>query len=217
MKVKVTLLVLSIVGVAFLLFEMVYNEHPTFITAKKAEAVATKLYGGKVLETRANKADYQISLENDRGLYELHVDANTEKIYDIKLIKRKDTPLTLEEAVGRTGQKHTITDDLTNNGVTAVPLTKQEAKAIALKQLDGQITNISTVSTEKGLHYIVTVNGKKETANVYVQSNSGIVTSTVWKKHDDENDDDPNDPDDHSDDDVDDDRPEKDDSTSDPE
>ena len=60
--------------------------------------MATELYGGKVLNTKVNETYYQISLENDKGIYELYVDGDTKKIKNIKLIERKETFLTVDEA-----------------------------------------------------------------------------------------------------------------------
>ena len=235
MKLKAALVVFIIVGLSFTLYQLLFTEHSKAISAKEAEAMATDLYGGKVLNTKADETSYQISLENDKGIYELSVDGATEKVIDVKLIERKEILITVDEAknklekelIGKVTQvkqvnkdgkpfveatvekknkqykivydlenKHIVSNQEVKNQVDVTPISKQEAKEIALKQLSGKVTDLSTVTTEKGPHYKVTVDGKKEDAHVYVQSNTGIVTSTYWtqldKKDNDDNRDDDN-------------------------
>ena len=239
MKVKAALILFIILGLSFSVFQMFFNENPKMISAKEAEAVATELYGGKVLNTKVNETYYQISLENDKGIYELYVDGDTEKIKNIKLIERKETFLTVDEAknnieqevngkvtqikqVNKDGQmfveatvekenklytiqydlenKRIVSNQLVKNQEEVVLISKQKAKEIALQQLPGKVTDFSNVTTEKGPHYVVTVDGKKEDAHVYVQSNTGIVTSTYWTQlnNDDSDDEDRDDNDDNN-------------------
>jgi uncharacterized membrane protein YkoI len=218
-KVKVALVVFIVLGLCFASFQVLFNDPSTVISEKEAEAMATELYGGKVLNTAANEEHYQISLENDKGIYQLYVDGETEKISDVKLIERKEALLTIEEAknnieqelkgnitgikqVNKDGQpfveaaieienkQHKIEYDLeqkkivTNQEVKHPPdvssISEKEAKEIALQQLPGQVTDLSIVTTQTGQHYRVTVDGEEEDAHIYVQSNTGIVTSFSW-------------------------------------
>lgn len=89
----------------------------------------------------------------------------------------------------------------TKNHAEAAPVTMEEAEQIALKRFKGSVAGVSKATTEKGPHYIVTIEGDKESASIYVQSNTGLVTSTFWKKLDDDDDDldDQDDPDDDDD------------------
>lgn len=229
MKVKAALILFIILGLGFTLFKAFFNGDSTVISAKKAEAMATELYGGQVLNTKENEAYYQISLENDKGIYELYVDENTGKIRNVKLIERKESFTTVDDAknniekevkgkvtqvkqVNKDGQpvveatvekdnkqykiqydlknKQIVSSQVVKNQEEVTPISKQEAKEIALKQLPGKVKKISTVTNEKGPHYVVTVDGKEEEANVYVQSNTGLVTSTYWIDLDDDDDDD---------------------------
>lgn len=77
---------------------------------------------------------------------------------------------------------------------------EQKAKEIALQQAGGTVTNVEKVTTQKGVHYKVTIDGMKEVAHVYVQSDTGKVSSvsSIPKKQtdDDEHDDDDEDDDD---------------------
>lgn len=218
-----------ILGLSFTLIQLIFNEDPKAISAKEAEAMATELYSGKVLESKVEAPNYLISLENDKGIYELYIDRKTEKIKNVKLIERKESLLTIDEAkrnieqelkgkvidikevkqneqlfaeakIVKDNKQYKVDYDLVNKKLISSQLlkdqeeimliSKQKAKEIAIKQLPGKVTALTTVTTEKGPHYVVTVDGNKEDAQVYVQSNTGIVTSTYWTQLDDDEDDD---------------------------
>ena len=232
MKLKAALVVFIIAGLSFTLYQLLFTEPSKVISAKEAEVMATELYGGKVLNIKPDDSSYQISLENDKGIYVLSVDGVTKKVIDVRLIERKEILITVDEAknnleqvlkgkvtqvkqVNKEGQffveatvekenklykivydlknKQIVSNQAVKNQVDVTPISKKEAKEIALKQLSGKVTDLSIVTTEKGPHYKVTVDGKKEDAHVYVQSNTGIVTSTYWTQLDKEDKDDVND------------------------
>ncbi len=97
----------------------------------------------------------------------------------------------LEATVEKENKLYTIQYDLENKRIVSNQLVKKSGRGSALflnkrqrksalQQLPGKVTGFSNVTTEKGPHYVVTVDGKKEDAHVYVQSNTGIVTSTYW-------------------------------------
>lgn len=100
MKVKVGLIAFIILGLSFTLYQVLIKDSPALITQKEAEAIATNLYGGKVLNAKVaqENSKYKLMLENEKGIYHLFVDRNTKKISDIKLVERKETLITTEEA-----------------------------------------------------------------------------------------------------------------------
>jgi uncharacterized membrane protein YkoI len=209
-------------GVSFSLYILFLKEDSTVITQEEATAIATNLYGGEVLDAELdeNKSNYQIQLENDKGTYHLMVDSITKKISDIKLVKRKETIITLEEAKeniekelrGKITQINQITkegqplikatiernskqyrveydvnkksiiskQELTIRSKPSPSISELEAKEIALKQIEGEVTNISIVKVQNGKHYKVTVDDRAEGAHVYVQANTGNVSSISW-------------------------------------
>lgn len=260
MKVKAVLISFIVLGLSFTLFQVFIKDNPTMISQKEAEAIVTKLYGGKILNTTADKENnnYQISIENDKGIYNLFVNRETKKINDVRLIERKETLLTVEEAknnienelngqvnqikqvnkkeqpfveatVEKDNKHYSIEYDLkkkmivsnkemkvasnTQNvdrssnrrehesSINTSLISEQKAKDIALQQINGQITNVSKATTQKGEHYKVTVDGQSDGAHVYVQANTGKVSSISWyskeqpSKDDNDDDDDDNDDD----------------------
>ena len=78
-------------------------------------------------------------------------------------------------------EKNIVSNTEMNSSVKTSPyISEQEAKEIALEQINGQITNLSTVTTQNGKHYKVTVDDQAEGAHVYVQANTGKVASISW-------------------------------------
>ncbi|USK60267.1 PepSY domain-containing protein [Peribacillus asahii] len=231
MKVKIVLIVFIVLGLSFTLFQVFIKDSPKMISQQDAEQIATKLYGGKVLNTTVDteKDNYQISLENNQGIYNLYVNGQTEKVSDVRLIEKKEIALTVDEAkknienelngrvqeikqMDREGrpfveaivekdqkyyqieydlnEKKIIANHEVKERVETPVISKQEAKDIALKQFEGEVTKISTVETSTGTHYKVTIDGQKADANVYVQGHTGVVSSiSVNSKQDDDNDD----------------------------
>ncbi|KAB7704444.1 hypothetical protein F9802_17265 [Bacillus aerolatus] len=239
MKVKVLLIVFIIFGLSFTLFQIFKKEHPVNISQKEAEAIAVKLYGGKVLNTTVNKENnnYQISIDNHKGIYNMYVDGNTKKVSNVRLIKRKESLLTIDEAkkniekelngridqikqvnkkegafaeatVKKDDKHYSVEYDLKKKKIVANTekkmasntqmkdhlskgieqksntntslISKQQARNIALQQINGKVTNLSEVITQNGKHYKVTVDGPSEGAHVYVQANTGKVSSISW-------------------------------------
>lgn len=73
----------------------------------------------------------------------------------------------------------------TNTGVTTKPLIPQnEAVAIAQKQVNGKVMNVQLINTKTGQQYKVTIENSKEGAHVYVQANSGEISSFSWYEKD---------------------------------
>ncbi|RID88239.1 hypothetical protein D1953_04580 [Peribacillus asahii] len=99
-KVKIVLIVFIVLGLSFTLFQVFIKDSPKMISQQDAEQIATKLYGGKVLNTTvdAEKDNYQISLENDQGIYDLYVNGQTEKVSNVRLVEKKEIALTVDEA-----------------------------------------------------------------------------------------------------------------------
>ena len=251
MKKKLFLIGFILLGLFFSLFQIFGKDAPAEISEKEVLDLATKLYGGKVLSYEEKNSSYEMTLENNSGVYFLVVDPKTEKVSNIKLLEKKDTLLTLEEATQMIEQKmdgevkqieqenkdrknlakpvvwkdntqYSVVFDLaenkvldtremTRNGepggagnVDAEAVYEQRAKEIALKQASGTVTNVTKVTNQKGVHYKVTIDNPQEVAHVYVQSETGKVSSvsSIPKKETDDQDDD--DDDDDQDDDNDD-------------
>ncbi|WP_252504926.1 hypothetical protein [Sporosarcina sp. Marseille-Q4943] len=203
MKVKLLLIGFIILGLLFSLFQ-IFSDSSAEFTEKEAQDVAVKLYGGKVLDYAEQNGNYQMTLENDRGVYYLVVDGKTKKVNTIKLIEKKEELDLAGDKVVGTSEISGDGDD--GDGGMSIREEKREAiyekkaKEIALQQARGIITNVVKVTTQKGDHYKVTIDSMQEVAHVYVQSDTGKVSSvsSIPKKQTDDEDDDD---DDHDDDD----------------
>jgi uncharacterized membrane protein YkoI len=243
MKVKLFLIIFIILGLCFSLFQIFLNDSSAKISEKEAQDIATNLYGGKVLDYKEQNGNHQMTLENDRGIYNVVVDGNTKTVSNLKLIDPKEALLTVEEAktmimdemqaeviqiekavkdgqplakalVEKENKQYSVEFDLSEKkmiGSTEIPSSsesngninrenteaqdEQKAKEVALQQTHGTITNVEKVTTQKGNHYKVTIDNSNEVAHVYVQSDTGKVSSvsSIPKKQSDDMDDDQDD------------------------
>ncbi|MCM3744597.1 PepSY domain-containing protein [Sporosarcina luteola] len=181
MKVKLLLIGFIILGLLFSLFQ-IFSDSSAEFTEQEAQDIAIKLYGGKVLDYAKQNGDYEITLENDRGVYFLVVDGKNKKVNTIKLLEKKDE---LDSAGGKVvsdtidipGIKDPVDGRININEEKLEAIYEKKAIEIALKQAHGIITNVEKVTTQKGDHYKVTIDSVKEVAHVYVQSDTGKVSS----------------------------------------
>ncbi|OCA86078.1 hypothetical protein A8F94_14660 [Bacillus sp. FJAT-27225] len=79
-------------------------------------------------------------------------------------------------------KEKTIVSNTEIKGNESKPLniSEQKAKDIALQQIHGKVTDLSLVNNQNGKHYKVTVDDYSEGAYVYVQANTGKVSSISW-------------------------------------
>ncbi|WP_316572247.1 hypothetical protein [Neobacillus sp. YIM B06451] len=98
MKVKLFLIGFIIFGLLFSSFQLFINDQSTELSKRSAQDIAVNLYGGKVIDTKENNGNYEMTLENNKGIYYLVVDGKTKKVKNIKLIEKKESNLTIKEA-----------------------------------------------------------------------------------------------------------------------
>ncbi|HEY4552000.1 MAG TPA: PepSY domain-containing protein [Bacillaceae bacterium] len=98
MRVKLLLIGFITLGLLFALFQFFIHDSSAAISEKEARKLAAELYGGKVLASEKENGNFQMTLENSKGVYRLVMDGKTEKILDIKTIEIKEGLLTVEEA-----------------------------------------------------------------------------------------------------------------------
>lgn len=123
MKLKLAFLLVIFAGVSFILFHVFIDDHKDAISLEEAEAIAVGLYDGNIIGSKKSEEDkYMISVENDKGIYQLTVDRHTKKVSNVKQLEKREIKLTLDEAKQRiqqeTGGK--VTDIKKSDGSTAV-------------------------------------------------------------------------------------------------
>ncbi|WP_338470890.1 PepSY domain-containing protein [Niallia sp. XMNu-256] len=112
------------------------------------------------------------------------------KVTQINQIDKEGNPL-IEATVEKNNKHYRIEYDLLQNIIVSntevkssvkppLSISEEQAKEIALEQIKGQITNLSIVTNQNGKHYKVTVDDQAEGAHVYVQANTGNVSSISW-------------------------------------
>ncbi|KAA9030661.1 PepSY domain-containing protein [Niallia endozanthoxylica] len=128
------------------------------ITIEEAQKNIEKELNGQVGQMREIKKEGQpfveATIEKDNKHYRIE--------YDLK----EKTIVSNQEMVSSVSNPSNISE--------------QKAKDIALQQIKGEITDLSIVNTQNGKHYKVTVDDYSEGAHVYVQANTGNVSSISW-------------------------------------
>ncbi|MGG3889549.1 PepSY domain-containing protein [Metabacillus fastidiosus] len=184
MKLKAALLIFIILGLSYSMFQVFMKDSPKMLSEKEAEQIAADLYGGKVLNIEGDKGNskYIVLIENDKGTYRLSVDKETKKVSDVKLIEKKAEKIAAEhkaEKSSATAANVKQNDIAPADPVPPPPISEQKAKEIALhalKEINGQVKGVTEVNIDKGKHYKITVEGKREGGEVLVQANTGTVS-----------------------------------------
>ena len=108
----------------------------------------------------------------------------------MKEIKKEGQPF-VEATVEKDNKHYRVEYDLKEKTIVSnteimsseskpLNISEQKAKDIALQQIHGKITDLSIVNNQNGKHYKVTVDDYSEGAYVYVQANTGKVSSISW-------------------------------------
>lgn len=99
MKIKLALLTVIFAGISFVFFQVFIGDNTAAISQEEAETIAAELYNGKVVKSKEDEKDrYLISVENEKGIYQLTVNGHTKKVSNVKQIKEKKTLLSKDEA-----------------------------------------------------------------------------------------------------------------------
>ncbi len=116
------------------------------ISAKAAETKVVEMYGGKVEENRTSNEFYEILFTREDGRYTAKVDKQTGQIGTVELKEKIDIPK---------------------------KLTKEEASAIALKEVEGKAGKVAFV--EESNEFEVEVKGTEKISTVFVAADTGEV------------------------------------------
>ncbi|WP_338751208.1 PepSY domain-containing protein [Bacillus sp. FJAT-52991] len=126
------------------------------ITRDQAEKIALKSVKGKVtdvdLDSKNNQWIYEVEIRTTKGEKEVHVDAQTGKV-----LSKKD-------------HDQQPTDQ--------VKITRDQAKKIALKSVKGKVTDIDLESKNGQWVYEVEVATTKGEVDMYINAQTGEISST---------------------------------------
>lgn len=107
MKVKLLLLSVIFCGIFIVLYEVLIDDKAVTISKREANAIATDLYNGHIVNSSEKGDHYIISIENKKGIYRLMVDGETRSVSNVKQIKKKEPNLlTMEEAKANIRKKY---------------------------------------------------------------------------------------------------------------
>jgi uncharacterized membrane protein YkoI len=112
------------------------------------------------------------------------------QVTQMKEVKKEGQPF-VEASIEKDNKHYRIEYDLKEKTIVSntemmgseskpLNISEQKARDIALQQIHGKITDLSIVNNQNGKHYKVTVDDYSEGAYVYVQANTGKVSSISW-------------------------------------
>ncbi|MGK7378586.1 PepSY domain-containing protein [Planococcus sp. 1R117A] len=136
-------ILLGVIVIAYLLNPFIGTES---ISAAEAEQSVLEMYGGEVVGTSESKDSFAVDFDKADGLYTAIVNKETGQVESMKLVEKKEQP---------------------------VELTKEQAAAAALKEVDGTLEEV-TYSKDKR-EYEVKIKDGENIATVLVASKTGEV------------------------------------------
>ncbi|WP_071393760.1 PepSY domain-containing protein [Bacillus tuaregi] len=157
------------------------------LTEQEAQAIAEDRYAGKVQKINQSNNDFVMELERNTGVYEIRINRESGEVTSLKRISQAS------ESEGATNEKNDeATGEPLNPETPPVDegskrLTEQEAAAIALEQVAG---NIDDVDYEKvngmGFYFVDVETTDGREAKVEINAITGEVKSLTWDDDDDD-------------------------------
>ncbi|MGM0902673.1 MAG: PepSY domain-containing protein [Bacillota bacterium] len=181
------------------------------LTAEEATQKVQELYKGDIVRVKEGKELYLITIVLDKGTYEIEIDRESGDIASVTRTKKggaskegaqkeateeeqTETPPSTpqEEEPSEQGGKDktpenqgTPPDNDNSNAKPETPrqITEQEAIAIALKQLNGEVDDVELEESGGRIYYLVEIEREGEEAEATIQINaiSGEVMSVFWE------------------------------------
>ncbi|MDN7244368.1 PepSY domain-containing protein [Planococcus shenhongbingii] len=136
-------ILLGVIVIAYLLNPFIGTES---ISAAEAEQSVLEMYGGEAVGTTESEDSFAVDFDKADGLYTAIVNKETGQVESMKLVEKKEQP---------------------------VELTKEQAAAAALKEVDGTLEKV-TYSKDKR-EYEVKIKDGENIATVFVASKTGEV------------------------------------------
>ncbi|HWO97657.1 MAG TPA: PepSY domain-containing protein [Bacillus sp. (in: firmicutes)] len=144
------------------------------IGIEKAKAAALKQVNGTVesveLESKNSQTYYEVDIDKDKKDYDIYVDAYTAEILKV--------------------EENNFDDDDRDDQVSATTveglLSKQEAMAIATKQVTGEVVKIELDEDDSRYEYEMELKTDKGEADITIDAKTGKVLELELDDHDDD-------------------------------
>lgn len=137
----------------------------------EARELAESLYGGRI-QTFIQKGNrYEMTLENEWGVYELEIDRSTGEIASLALMKKKVQPPDEEDPPSAAEQ----------NEKPRAKIGKKRAAEIALTKVKGEVDDVDLEEFDGSHAYAVEIETDEEDALVYVQAYTGEILSVTFE------------------------------------
>ncbi|MBD2847728.1 PepSY domain-containing protein [Paenibacillus sp. IB182496] len=152
------------------------------LSIRDAQEAVRDAYAGEISGAVLQGDAYRIELETERGRYGFTVDARDGAILSIRRLEAYDPPDTPSPGGADKGDDPDVSPDL--------ELSEQEAAALALAAVPGEVQDIDEEEGEGGRYFLVEIDAADgREAIVQVHAISGEVRSIAWDDDDDEDED----------------------------
>ena len=179
----VGLLVLLLTAVAGILLLQSGSESVRQLNESEIRDQVLDQYGGEIREVKSLREGYQVTLEAERGVYELLLDGAGEARRILRL-EAFEPP----EPVPNPGEEPGQPEGPGGEEPSPLPLTEDEAVKVALGQVFGKVEDVELRSNDNGIYYLIEIETPEgREAVIQVNAITGTVMSVIW---DDDGDDD---------------------------
>ncbi|MCQ2009300.1 PepSY domain-containing protein [Sporolactobacillus sp. STSJ-5] len=165
------------------------------------DAESGKIVQLSIIKAPSSSDRYTITEEDAKTIAVKQVPGNVQSIEKVSENGKAAYSVAIQTA---SGTVHTIIDAAngsvlntqqpSKDGLETV-ISEQEARSIALKQVDGEIVHSELEENEDQYEYKVTIKTKQDTAEVYVNAYSGKTTVSWDSENEDEDEEDEDEPD----------------------
>lgn len=162
------------------------------LTLDEAKQEVLSQYEGEIISAELNGRSYLVRLQSNTGLYELNVDKDNAGITSIKSIERYESQIpegtaspNVNPSTDPPPTPSTDSPDISPTPNPAVLLNEDEASKLALKKVNGTVTDVDIEKVQGKWYYFVEINtpdGRE--ADVQLNAASGAIISVTWDDND---------------------------------
>lgn len=151
------------------------------LTEKQATSKVESLYNGKIVKVREHNQVFVIELELDTGKFEIEINRKTGEIGSLTKLNHQ-----ISKQPANEGQQEEPTDQPTDTNPPPTDhqnqlISEEEAKEIALQQINGTIDEFETKDIYGVIYYFVEVERNDgEEGTVQIHGFTGEVVSISW-------------------------------------
>ena len=175
-------LLLALAAMAGILLLRSGQEPATTLTSSEVSERVLGQYGGEIVRLDRLSDSYRLTLETERGIYELLLGSGGET-RSIRRLEAYELPGT----GGDPGETPGGAPEQPGGETPSLPLTEQEAIKVALGQVFGKVEDVELRSAGGERYYLIEIETPQgREADIQVHAITGTVMSVTWDDDEDE-------------------------------